>query len=209
MKPNAIILFLLLCFNIYALRAQKAEELIDKGNAAYEKKSFAEAQHYYEEAIRKDVNHEWPEAIFNLGDALYQQKKYDEASFRFRQLASSDVSEGLHASASYNLGNCYLEQENYEAALNAYRKTMKIDPHDNDARYNLMYTQKLIAQRQGSTFVPSSTEEKQPKEKKFEPPPLTKDDLNRMQQQLNESEKQARKDLQKDQTSKRKAVKDW
>lgn len=44
------------------------------------------------------------------------------------------------ANPRYNLGNLYWQQERYEEALEAYAKSVELDPSDNDALYNLAIT---------------------------------------------------------------------
>jgi tetratricopeptide (TPR) repeat protein len=75
------------------LSAQSIEQLLADGNSAYDQGTYSDAEKYYQEAISKDVNHQWPQAIYNLANALYQQKKFDEAALQFKQVQQLQVKE--------------------------------------------------------------------------------------------------------------------
>lgn len=187
--------------------AQSVQELIEKGNALYNSHAYEKAQGIYEEAIRKDLSHQWPQTIFNLGNSLFQQKKYNEAAEQFRSLSKSNSFPELKAPATYNLGNCFLEQKNYEAAVAAYKETLKLNPKDEDARYNLWYAHSLMTQGNQSMQQKLVNE----KEPSAPPPPtnLTPEDLQRMLQELNTAENQTLQNRKKPSPRRKKEVDDW
>ncbi len=48
-----------------------------------------------------------------------------------------------HAQAHYNQGNAFAQLGQYDAAIAAYQQTLKLEPHHQDARYNLELVKKL------------------------------------------------------------------
>lgn len=201
-------LMLLLTSPLCLLQAQSVEQLIEKGNAAYKSSAFTEAQQWYKKAMEKDATHEFPEIQFNLGNALFQQKQFTEALQQFNELAVSRVSTSLKAAAWYNAGNTYLEQKNYTAAAAAYKNTLRLNPRDEDARYNLTLTNTVLASQQGASTKPAARKEKE----EFQPPPpenLTPEELKRLLDELNAAENKTMQQRPKKLQQKKKSERDW
>jgi tetratricopeptide (TPR) repeat protein len=119
--------------------AQSTAKLIEKGNRAYNKYVYNYAIAFYEDAIKNDTKGEHPEANYNLACALFMEKKYAEAAKQYQNFLHARPSDEYRALASYNLGICYLAQEKYRMSIVAFERALRINPDDNDARYNLVY----------------------------------------------------------------------
>ena len=140
-KIGVIILLASLCATA---NAQTKE--IRQGNRSFHKGNYAEAEKDYKNSLDKKYN---DKAQFNLGDVYYQQKNFEEASRSFQSVADRNVPKNIEADTYYNLGNSMMEQQKYAEAFDAYKNCLKIDPKDEDARYNLEYArQKMIMQQQ-------------------------------------------------------------
>lgn len=117
--------------------------VLRSGNKLYEKKQYAEAETQYRKA--QDMNPTY-EGLFNLADVLYKQKRYEEALNILKQIARDDVA-GMHApDAYYNLGNTYFQMKKLPEAAEAYKNTLRRNPNDDEARYNLAYVLALMKQ---------------------------------------------------------------
>lgn len=117
--------------------------VLRSGNKLYEKKQYAEAETQYRKA--QDMNPTY-EGLFNLADVLYKQKRYEEALNILKQIARDDVA-GMHApDAYYNLGNTYFQMKKLPEAAEAYKNTLRRNPNDDEARYNLAYVLELMKQ---------------------------------------------------------------
>jgi len=114
------------------------------GNDLYKKKDYAGAEKKYREAVKTDTSKST--ANYNLGNSLYKQKKYDEAERAYADGLNSENKDTL-AKGWYNLGNSLLEQGKLEESVTAYKEALKNNPNDENARYNLALTQKLIKVR--------------------------------------------------------------
>src|SRR5690348_15484054 len=101
-KLLSLILLLTSCA---ALRAQNKE--IRRGNKAYAKEEFSQAEQNYRHALTEDSSSF--KAAFNLGDALYTQKRYEEAAQQFGHAAQMAGDKNDKAKAYHNLGNTYLK----------------------------------------------------------------------------------------------------
>ena len=116
--------------------------VLRSGNKLYEKEQYAEAETQYRKA--QDMNPTYE--LFNLADVLYKQKRYEEALNILKQIARDDVA-GMHApDAYYNLGNTYFQMKKLPEAAEAYKNTLRRNPNDEEARYNLAYVLELMKQ---------------------------------------------------------------
>ncbi|MBC7381584.1 MAG: tetratricopeptide repeat protein [Bacteroidia bacterium] len=127
--------------------AQAERSLARNGNKLYNDKAYSEAELKYKEALQKNAN--LKQAGYNLGNALYRQKKYDEAIKQYTDItASKELLKSEKAQAWHNLGNAYLEQKKYEESIKAYKNALKLNPADEDTRYNLAYAQAKLKKEQ-------------------------------------------------------------
>lgn len=147
---SSLLLNFLLCFILFSsssVSAQSSRKLIHEGNKQYEQKKFNEAEINY----RKSLNTKENEFIgnYNLGNTFYQQGKYDEAKQQFEIAAGSKEPNKKELSNTYhNLGNTLLKNNKYEESIEAYKQSLKLNPSDNDTRYNLAYAKSKLQQQQ-------------------------------------------------------------
>lgn len=66
-------------------------------------------------------------------DSLYISQHYQEAASLYNELLLTGVNTDVH----YNLANCYFRTNNIPAAVLHYERALKLDPSNEDARYNL------------------------------------------------------------------------
>jgi Ca-activated chloride channel homolog len=149
MKKFLIVMCALL-FSVASF-AQKAErENIRKGNKEYRQQKYSTAEQRYKSAIK--VNPGSKEAIYNLANTSYKQGRWDEALKGYEKYVSLEKQNPLNLGmAFHNMGNVYLhkhpakdDKENYlEKAIDSYKQSLRINPNDDETRYNLAVAQKL------------------------------------------------------------------
>lgn len=119
---------------------------LERGNRHYRAGRFAEAVEAYETALRRGSSS--AELHYNLGTALLALGRYGEAE-QHLQRALDTVEPELRQRSYYNLGNRYLEAARsgdgeavplLDAAAEAYRDALRLDPDDVDAKWNLELT---------------------------------------------------------------------
>ena len=121
--------------------------LTRSGNRDYEKEQYSSAELDYRRALEK--NPAFYEAGFNLGDAVYRQQRFDEAAKFFTQAAADSTSSVENMALSYfNKGNAEFMQQKYSDALESYKQSLRLNPDDTEAKYNLAYTKKMLEQQQ-------------------------------------------------------------
>ncbi len=139
--------FLLFFFSFsWLISAQTERKMTRKGNSQYETGNFVDAEINYKKALEKNKN--LLEAQFNLGDALVKQERYDEALESFDNVSSLTNDKELKAKALHNIGNVLLSQQNLEGALESYKESLRVDPKDEETRYNYAFVKKQIQQQE-------------------------------------------------------------
>jgi len=116
------------------------------GNKLYEEHKYKEAQDDYMRALKKDPNN--TTGLFNLGNSLYQQKLYDSSRKVMAATAGAAKDKNAKSAANYNIGNTYMSQQKWEDAANAYKQTLRNNPQDADAKYNLSYAEEMMKKQQ-------------------------------------------------------------
>lgn len=151
-KTIICMIALLLCSG--AVYAQKAERKnVREGNKLYGDEKFTESEIAYRKSL--DVNPRSVEGTYNLGNALYKQKKYQEAAEQYQLLAGqaekmSETEEGKArlADVFHNLGNISMQSKEYAKSVEAFKQSLRLNPQDDETRYNLALAQKLLDDQQ-------------------------------------------------------------
>jgi len=115
------------------------------GNRLFEQGKYQDAEKAYLDAQGGAPGR--PELVYNLGNSLLKQKKYDQALQSLRQ-AIGKADKGLQAKAWFNSGNALYETGNYRDAAQAYIQSLRINPGDRDAKYNLELAMKKMQEQQ-------------------------------------------------------------
>ncbi len=202
-----IVLLMLVMADAVFAQAQPVLQLIAKGNSSYEQGDFTAAQQWYEQALQQQDDNRFPEVQLNLGNAYYQQKKYREAFTQFNELAMAAVSPEIKAAAFYNSGNTLLTEKNYTAAIEAYKQCLRLNPYDEDARYNFTLATALLHSQNGSgNRAPIK------RETEFRPPPqqaLSPEALRKLQDKLQAAENETLQNRADRLPAKKVKEKDW
>jgi len=113
---------------------EKEHPLVAKGREAYSAGRYDEALQAFEAAQRERPND--PVVEFNRADALAKLGRTEEAKKAFSRVGESDRKD-LQQRAAFNLGNLHAAANERKEALQAYRRALRLDPSDVDARHNL------------------------------------------------------------------------
>lgn len=116
-----------------------------KGIEAYRRGEFDAALEQFLSA--KGLQPDAPALKNNTAAALYQLHKYQEA---LAELSSAETA-GTGPAQSvlhYNLGNIHYRLQQYPRALASYKRSLRLDPDDVQAKKNFELTLKKIQQQQ-------------------------------------------------------------
>jgi Ca-activated chloride channel family protein len=173
--------------------------LLNQGNKYYDQQRYQEAEADYTKALARDPNN--PSGLFNLGNTLYQEKRYDSSRKIMEATANAVKDKGGKAAANYNIGNTYMSQKKWEDAANSYKQTLRNNPQDADAKYNLSYAEEMLKkQQQQNKNQDKQNQDKQNKDQKDKD---KKDQQNKDQQKKDDKQDKGgdkdKKDDQQDQ----------
>jgi tetratricopeptide (TPR) repeat protein len=141
-----IIIFLVFILSATSAYSQKEKKRIRQGNTEYEEGNFSEAEKEYRKALMEKPG--YTKGTFNLGDAMYEQENYEESNKLFTEVTERITSPEEKASAYYNLGNTYMKENKFQESIDAYKNSLRLNPNDPDAKYNLEYARKKLKEQQ-------------------------------------------------------------
>lgn len=227
--------------------AQEEKKILHEGNKSYFGGKVMESASLYKKSLKENPN--YYKANFNLGDALYQTATmiktgkmpvpdkrmtadsaanlvFDQAAEQFEVVAKSVSHPDTIQKAWHNYGNAKLQQKSYEDAIMGYKKALRLNPKDDETRYNLAYAQRKLKEQQKNQNKDQKqqNQDKQQQQKDKEkvnnpndkdkqeaqPPEMSKEQAEQMLNALKNSEKNNQKLREKKgEGQKRNVDKDW
>jgi Ca-activated chloride channel homolog len=204
------------------LAGQSYRGTVNEGNELYRQKQYDAAREKYERAAT--VEAERPESYFNSGNTAYRSddikaalEEYEKAGLRFRD--KQRISQTL-----YNAGNTFLNaaekgaenpmlqaagektedlrMEGYRQAIEMYKKALKLNPGDDDARYNLTYARKKLEDLQKQQQNQDQNKDKQQQKQKEKDKEQDQQNQDKNKQEEQQKKDQQDKDQQKQQNQK-------
>ncbi|HUU27866.1 MAG TPA: tetratricopeptide repeat protein [archaeon] len=157
----------------------------ERAEEAYNGKQYQKALELFQEA--QTHNPDSDTLAYNLGNTLYQLGRYDDAAAQYGRILGKE-SPGIAPNALYNMGNTLFQmgkqsanQEFFKNSLEAYKHSIKLEPKDEDAKYNYELVKRFLKEQ-----------EQQQKNQQ------QKDNKQKEQEQQNQDKSQNQKDQEKD-----------
>lgn len=155
------LIYSILCVALVALTATDAlaqhhpeRRKVRQGNEQFEKRNFRNSLNRYNEALECDST--LYEGLYNRANAYYhatQQYTNDSlynwqtSNSMFEQIANDHLLDDKSRAEVYrNLGESLFTQKQYEAALNAFRESLRLNPADSETKYNFVLTKRIVDQ---------------------------------------------------------------
>ena len=133
MKKAVAILLLMMAMSA---SAQTDRQYIRQGNKLFRSGDYPNAEVAYRKAIEKNPKN--PQAVYNLGNALMAQKKDSAAVVQFESASKLETNPLRKAKAYHNMGVVCQSHKMYGEAIEAYKKAIRLNPNDDETRYNLV-----------------------------------------------------------------------
>jgi len=198
LRKSIMILLTLTLFSGFAFSQKAERKNVRAGNKMYQQKKYTEAEIAYRKSLV--VNPHSIEGTYNLGNSLYRQKKYPEAAQQYQALAAqgekmAKTPEGRARLAQlfHNVGNIGMQNKEYDKSVAAYKQSLRLNPKDDQTRYNLALAQKLL-QNQQNQDKSNNNKNKDKKDNQDQ-----KNQQQQQQQQQNNDNKQNKTEQQKQQ----------
>jgi tetratricopeptide (TPR) repeat protein len=197
-------MFVSLCFLLtcsLAFSQKQVRKELNKGNKEYKQEKYTDAEVAYRKAL--ELNAHSTDAAYNLGNSLYKQQKFPDAAKQY-EIAAEETDKTKIASAWHNIGNVFLSQavakpegdavqaqpqgnqQGLQQSIEAYKKSLRINPNDDETRYNLALAQKLLDDQQNQDQSKDDKDQKkdeQQEQKKDQQQEQKKNEQQQQQQQ--------------------------
>lgn len=199
MKPIFILLSLIY-FSQSTLWSQEKNELntiqkyqLNSANKQYLKGNKEEAINTYNSILTKKPTNST--TLFNTGAALQQNGNIEESRKVYDAAINNSIKPSLKAKANYNVGNSFMKEEKWEEAIKHYKSSLKQNPNDEEAKYNLAYANAKLKQQQQQ----DKDNKKDKNQDKQDQDQQDKDKQDQQKEQNQDQQEQDRKDQQQQQ----------
>ena len=142
---KVIYIFLALFLTTSAF-AQTDRKEVRSGNRQFSKENYKEAEISYRRALVKDSLS--VAANYNLANTLYRQEHFEEAGKMMGTASQSAIGHPRGSDCYFNEGDIALSMKNYSAAVEAFKKSLLLNPGDLQAKENYIYAKKMLEDQQ-------------------------------------------------------------
>ena len=185
------ILFVISILFSMTLSAQTDRQLIREGNRLFRLKDYAKAEVQYRKAL--EANQQNPQANYNLGCALMMQQKDSAAVVQYEKAARIEPNKMRRSKAFHNIGVVCQNHKMYGDAIKAYEESLRLNPTDDETRYNLALCKKLNKNQQNQNNQQKKQQNnEQDKDKKDQ-----KQDKNDQQKQQQQQEQMSKENAER------------
>ena len=180
---------LLMLMTAMAANAQNDRDYIREGNRNFRSGKFAEAEVSYRKSLEKNPRN--PQAAYNLGNALFAQKKDSAAVVAYESGVQLETSAIRKSMGYHNMGVVCQSHKMFSEAIEAYKNALRLNPKDDEARYNLEICKKQQKNQQNKQNQDKQDQKKDDKGKD------QKKDQQKEQQKQDKDKQQQNKDKNK------------
>jgi len=122
------------------------KQVLRKGNDLFKERKYVDAEVKYKKALKQNPNYE--RAAYNLGNSVYEQNRFKDALPQYEFVSKSTKDKEIKSQTFHNIGNTTMKLKQYDKAVAAYKNSLRLNPKDNETRYNLALAQKLLKDQQ-------------------------------------------------------------
>ena len=215
-----ILIFLVLSISgNFVCQSLESKLELKEGNDAYKKGDFKKSEASYKGSISFDKTN--LNAIYNNGNASFMSGDFESARENFNNYIFKSKNTEDKSKAHYNIGNSYLTEyakelnekgqppsgDFLENAVKEYKKALRYNPSDKDARYNLSYAMKLIQNQQNQENKDQDKENKDQNKENKDQNKENKDQNKESKDQNKENKDQDKENKEKKSETKEQALK--
>ena len=152
---SAFVVLMFLCCVSVSAQYHPERKLVREGNSNFERKNYNTSYNRYNEALEHDATNY--EALYNRANAYHHLRQSNpqdsaltaEVTFRNYEAIAADtlLSKAQRAEVLRNLGESLFAEQKYEAALNAFRESLLLNPADKETKYDYVLTKRIVDQK--------------------------------------------------------------
>lgn len=191
-------LYLLLLLSPLTLLGQSSNELLQDADRNYQNENFGAAEELYRKAREKESD---LASNFNLGNTTFKQERYEEAIEHYLNATRKADSKSKNSDTHYNLGNAYFQNQQLEEAVEAYKQAIRLNPENEEAKYNLAYTKELMKIMQQQQQDQQQDQQQENQDENSEEQQENQEQQDQENQEQNSDQQQENQDKQEQQES--------
>ena len=146
MKIHIYLLTVLLSTVTLSANAQVDKKDVRRGNRDFRKENYKEAEIDYRKALVKDSLS--LAANYNLAGTLYRTGDMEQAKQALERIKDSAPASDYGADYYFNLGDVAIAMQDWQGAVEAFGKSLLINPGDLQAKENYIYASKKLQDQQ-------------------------------------------------------------
>ena len=133
----------------------RERSLVREGNRNFYKNNYHTSFNRYNTALEHDSTNY--EALYNRANAHHQLRRSTpedstllaEHTYRMYEDIAADtlLTAEQRAEVLRNLGESLFNDEKYEAALNSFRESLRLNPNDKETKYDYVLTKRIVDQK--------------------------------------------------------------
>lgn len=187
-----LLVYMLISASMSAQGQREVRSLDRSGNSHYKAERYQEAEMDYRRAL--NINSNDSVARFNLATALINQKdqaKLQEADSILTGLIREGEQTGnrqMMARSLYQKGEIAMMAQQYQQAADAFKESLKLNPTDNEARYNYLVAKKQLDKQQNQDQNQQNQDQQQKQDQKQDQQQNQQQDQQKQDQQQNQQE---------------------
>lgn len=186
LQKGHYILLVLLAVSAVAFGQKTDRDYLRSGNKLYRDSAFVKAEVDYRKAL--EVNPKSATAMYNLGNALLMQQKAKEAMEQYEAAVRLEKDKSKLAQMYHNMGVILQSSKKLPECIEAYKQSLRNNPHDNETRYNLALAQKQLKDQQQNQNQDKQQEQKQDQKQDDKQQNKDQQDQNNKDQQQNQQQ---------------------
>ncbi|MDM8250863.1 tetratricopeptide repeat protein [Phocaeicola barnesiae] len=188
LQKGYFILLMLLTVSAVAFGQKTDRDYLRSGNKLYKDSLFVKAEVDYRKAL--EVNPKSSAAMYNLGNALLMQQKAQEAMEQYQAASRLEKDKAKLAQIYHNMGVILQSSKKLPECIEAYKESLRNNPHDNETRYNLALAQKQLKDQQQNQNQDKQHEQKQDQKQDEQQQNKDQQDQDKKDQQQNNQQQQ-------------------
>ena len=182
-KRTVSLSFIICLLSFSPAGAQTDRQLVRQGNRLFQKGDYEHAEVAYSKAVEK--NDKNTQAHYNLGAALMAQKKDSAAVVEFEKAGQQETVPMRKAQSYHNMGVLCQRNQLYGEAIEAYKQSLRLNPADDETRYNL-----VLCQQQKKKQDEQKQQQQQQQQQQKQDQQQQKQDQQKEEQQQPQEQKQ-------------------
>lgn len=196
LQKGYFILLMLLTVSEVAFGQKTDRDYLRSGNKLYRDSLFVKAEVDYRKAL--EVNPKSSAALYNLGNALLMQQKAQEAMEQYQAASQLEKDKSKLAQIYHNMGVILQSSKKLPECIEAYKESLRNNPHDNETRYNLALAQKQLKDQQNQNQDKQQEQKQDQKQDEQQQNKDQQDQDKKDQQQNNQQQQQNQNEMSKE-----------